>query len=149
MNAAWLWGLPAEEESAYSEGVSAGWNDGALAEGLNCYRKSEFFNAHEHWEGVWLGLREPEKSFLQALIQTAAAFHHLQSGNPAGTLSLLRRALRRLDACDACFDGVAVEPLRQGIHAWVVWLESGAGSRPERFPPICIVDEAAGKSYSS
>ncbi len=39
---------------------------------------------------------EPEKTFLQGLIQVAAAFHHFQRGNCAGTISLLRSALRRL-----------------------------------------------------
>jgi uncharacterized protein len=53
------------------------WSCGELAEGLRCYRAEEFFLAHEHWEGVWLKAQEPEKTFLQALIQTTAAFHHL------------------------------------------------------------------------
>ena len=70
--------------------MSLDWTSGPLAEGLRCYRNSEIFLAHEHWEGVWLNLREPEKSFLQALIQTAAAFHHLNAGNAVGSASLLR-----------------------------------------------------------
>src|SRR6266704_5835360 len=84
------------------------WSGGGLAEGLRCYRKEEFFAAHEHWEGVWLGSQEPEKTFLQAVIQVAAAFHHLQRGNPEGGRSLLRRALRRLGAYPASFGGIAV-----------------------------------------
>jgi len=46
---------------------------------------------------VWLAVQEPEKTFLQGLIQIAAAFYHLQRGNCAGTVSLLQSALRRLD----------------------------------------------------
>ena len=57
---------------AYPEFVPLDWNSGALAEGIRCYRDCEFFLAHEHWESVWLRLEEPEKSFLQALIQTTA-----------------------------------------------------------------------------
>jgi uncharacterized protein len=56
-----------------------------------------FFQAHEHWESVWLGAQEPEKTFLQGLIQVAASFHHFQRGNCAGTIWLLRSALKRLD----------------------------------------------------
>jgi hypothetical protein len=52
-------------EIAYAEGVSFDWSCGALAEGLTCYRRAEFFLAHEHWESVWLTLEEPEKSSLQ------------------------------------------------------------------------------------
>ena len=81
------------------------WSCGALAEGLGCYRREEFFLAHEHWEAVWLGAEEPEKTFLQALIQVTAAFHHLQRGNVVGAVSLLRAALRRLEAYPAEFGG--------------------------------------------
>jgi predicted metal-dependent hydrolase len=103
------------------------WNAGPLADGLRCYRNEKFFLAHEHWEAVWLTLDEPDKTFLQALIQTAAAFHHLGSHNPAGTLSLLRRALRRLEAYPPAYCGVSVEELRKGQRAWI-----GALERQER-----------------
>ena len=39
---------------------------------------------------VWLKLQDPEKAFLQGLIQVAAAFYHFQRGNPEGTASLLQ-----------------------------------------------------------
>jgi predicted metal-dependent hydrolase len=112
------------------------WSSGGLAEGLRCYRSSEFFLAHEHWEGVWLKLQEPEKSFLQALIQTAAAFHHLNAGNPVGTASLLRRSLRRLELCPAVFGGIATRPLCDEIHEWLQAMERGTDQLPAQFPAI-------------
>jgi hypothetical protein len=124
---------------AYAEGVTLDWRSGALAEGLGCYRRAEFFEAHEHWESVWLQLEEPEKSFLQAVIQTTAAFHHFQTGNRTGTASLLGRALRRMDGCPAWFGGVEVERLREEVRKWVVALESGAHV-PETVPEIWTVD---------
>ncbi len=99
------------------------WSCGELAEGLGCYRREEFFAAHEHWELVWLGCEEPEKTFLQSLIQVAAAFHHLQRGNVRGAASLLRRALRRLEAYPAAFEGVAVAALRDEVREWVELLK--------------------------
>jgi len=99
------------------------WSAGALAEGLQCYRNGKFFDAHEHWEGVWLMCKEPEKTFLQALIQITAAFHHLQRGNPAGTRSLLRRASRRLERYPEEFGGVPTETLRHNIRDWLTALE--------------------------
>lgn len=110
------------------------WTDGPLAVGLECYRAGEFFEAHEHWELVWLELLEPEKSFLQALIQVSAAFHHYRRGNVAGAVSLLTRALRRLERCDASFAGIAVEKLRVGVRGWLLGLE--AGVVPECVPEI-------------
>jgi len=95
------------------------WTTGPLAEGLRCYQKQEFFDAHEHWEVVWLQCNEPEKTFLQALIQITAAFHHLKRGNLAGTASLLRRASRHLEDFPAEYEGVAVERLRVSIRGWL------------------------------
>jgi predicted metal-dependent hydrolase len=108
------------------------WSEGALAEGLACYRKGEFFLAHEYWECVWLKSAEPEKTFLQALIQVAAAFHHWQRGNAAGTASLLRGALRKLGPYTGEFGGVAEEPLKESIGAWLAALD--AGEMPPRLP---------------
>jgi len=118
------------------------WESGALAEGLHCYRNSEFFLAHEHWESVWLGLEEPEKSFLQALIQTTAAFHHLKTGNPTGAASLLRRALRRFEVCDTSYGGIAVVPLCEEVGAWVKAIEDGSRAFPGNFPRIRPTDQA-------
>ena len=110
------------------------WKSGALAEGLRCYRNAEFFLAHEHWESVWLQLQEPEKSFLQALIQTTAALHHFQCGNLTGAASLLSRASLRLEACESDFGNIAVAPLRDELQHWLKAL--GQGPRPQGFPQI-------------
>jgi uncharacterized protein len=109
------------------------WNRGALAEGLHCYKSGEFFLAHEHWEGVWLKCEQPEKTFLQALIQITAAFHHLQRKNFIGAASLLRSALRRLDRFPAAFGGIAVEELRESVRAWLQALD---WEDPSLRPPI-------------
>jgi len=119
--------------------VSLDWKSGELAEGLRCYRSAEFWNAHEHWETVWLRLKEPEKSFLQALIQTTAAFHHVQTGNLRGAVSLLTKALRRFESCPAAFGGIDVAQLREEIGSWLLAPTNGAEARPAAFPQIRIL----------
>jgi hypothetical protein len=37
------------------------WTQGDLSAGLRCFHSGAFFEAHEHWELVWLKAREPEK----------------------------------------------------------------------------------------
>jgi uncharacterized protein len=105
------------------------WTSGPLADGLHCYLNREFFEAHEHWEAEWLKCSEPDKTFLQALIQITAAFHHLERRNFAGTASLLRAALWRLENFPAEFQGVAVEELRQSLRAWIEVLKD----TPDKF----------------
>lgn len=126
--------------------MSFDWSTGALAQGLDCYRNSEFFLAHEHWEEVWLKLEEPEKSFLQALIQVAAAFHHLKSGNSEGATSLLKRSLQRLELCQASFGGIATGPLCSELREWLEALELRAGQPGRDFPRICPTGSEAARS---
>src|SRR5882757_9150406 len=92
------------------------WTQGALAEGLRLYDAAEFFAAHEAWESVWLEAQEPDKTFLQGLIQVTAAFHHLRRNNPVGTGRLLHAALRRLELYPACFGGISVTTLCSDIR---------------------------------
>lgn len=112
------------------------WSSNPLAAGLACYSTAQFFEAHEHWEIVWLTLHEPEKSFLQSLVQVSAAFHHFKSGNLTGAVSLLRRAFKRLSQCPAVFGGIEVEPLRAEVKEWLLALENVPTAHPAAYPKI-------------
>ncbi len=116
--------------------MSLDWNNGELFEGLRCFHSGAFFEAHEHWETVWLGAQEPEKTFLQGLIQVAAGFHHFQRGNRAGTISLLRSALGRLDRYPEAFAGLEVAPLRAAIRLWLEALETVPPSSTPSLPQL-------------
>ena len=108
------------------EAMEFDWTQGALAEGLRLYHAGEFFAAHEAWESVWLRAQEPEKMFLQGLIQVTAAFHHLQRHNPQGTVLLLQAALGRFERYPACFGDISVALLCSDIREWLQALETGA-----------------------
>ena len=107
------------------------WNQGELAAGLRCYRDGSFFAAHEHWESVWLHAPEPEKGLLQALIQIAAAFHHLRRGNAKGAQAQLEPALD-----EALVDGLVAERLlgvvvaqeAGGLVAQLLGLDGGSAA---------------------
>jgi len=101
------------------------WSRGALADGLRHYDAGEFFAAHEAWESVWLEAQEPDKTFLQGLIQVTAAFHHLQRNNRLGTALLLQAALHRLERYPARFGGVSVTLLCSDIRKRLQALEAG------------------------
>lgn len=116
------------------------WTTTQLSDGLRCYRAQEFFEAHEHWEAVWLKLLEPEKSFLQSLVQISAAFHHLRRGNRVGSISLLTRALRRLDQSPAHFCGMNVGKLRREARNWLDALQQGTEELPSVYPTFENID---------
>jgi uncharacterized protein len=121
------------------------WQNGALATGLSCYRDGKFFEAHEHWEAVWLAQSESLKSFLQAVIQVTAACHHVQRSNPAGAVSLLTRSLRRLELCPAQFGGLDVAQLRSDI-AHALQLLKSEHPRETISPPRIDPIEAGGSA---
>ena len=109
---------------------------GDLHEGLLCFHSGAFFKAHEHWESVWLAAQEPERTFLQGLIQVAGASQHFQRGNYAGAISLLRSALGRLDRYPAAFTGIAVSPLCMAIRRWLEALETIPRASPPPVPQL-------------
>ncbi len=114
------------------------WTQGALANGLRQYEAGEFFAAHESWEAVWLEALEPDKTFLQALIQVTAAFHHFQRHNPLGTARLLQAALRRLEPYPPRFGRISVTLLRDDIRDRLQTLkvdQPSLGLAPARIQP--------------
>jgi uncharacterized protein len=96
------------------------WTHGPLADGLRDYNSGNYFAAHEAWESVWLTAPQPEKTFLQGLIQVTVAFHHLQRSNPLGATRLLTAALRKLSPHEPSFCGISTtllcEDIRDGLQ---------------------------------
>jgi predicted metal-dependent hydrolase len=125
------------------------WTQGELHEGLLCFHSGAYFEAHEHWEAVWLKAAEPEKTFLQGLIQVTAAFHHFRRDNRAGTISLLRSALRRLDGYPDVFGGIAVAPLRAAIRRWLEALEADRSASPPPVPQLQLARGDAARFLDS
>jgi predicted metal-dependent hydrolase len=83
---------------------------------------------------------EPEKSFLQALIQLASAFHHLQNNNSQGAVSLLMKAQLRLELCPALFEGVEVTLLRAEVSTWLQLLKLQDVPVSSTFPQIRLIN---------
>src|SRR5438128_3494078 len=65
--------------------------------GIDLYNAGEYHAAHDAWEERWMGPVAPdEKLFLQAMIQSAVAFHHLQIGRPGAARRLYLLAKKKL-----------------------------------------------------
>ena len=87
-------------------------------EGLAHFNAKKFFEAHEFWEEIWLLEPEPEKTFLQGLIQITAAFHHRQRGNPEGVELLLAAGIVKLLRFPEDHHGLAIGELRENAKRW-------------------------------
>src|SRR5690349_19335468 len=69
-----------------------------LLRGVDLFNEQKFWHAHEAWEEHWLRASGEEKTFLQGLIQLAAAYHHVQRGTLRGAVRLFDAALAKLEA---------------------------------------------------
>lgn len=89
----------------------------ALAHGVELFNGHHFWHAHEAWEELWLKSSGDERTFLQGLIQLAAAYHHVQRGTYRGAMRLFDAAFAKLDPFPAGYGGVdragAVEAARR------------------------------------
>lgn len=77
-----------------------------LRRGIDLFNAAEFWKAHEAWEEDWLVARGDEKTFLQGLIQLAAAFHHIRRGTLPGAGRLIEAALAKLESFPPGFAGI-------------------------------------------
>ncbi len=81
-----------EEVPAYSDAHIAAYPIEYIA-GIDLYNAGEFHAAHDAWEERWMGEVGPdEKLFLQAMIQSAVAFHHLDIGRPGAARRMYQMA---------------------------------------------------------
>jgi predicted metal-dependent hydrolase len=99
-------------------------------EGIALFNQHSFFEAHEVLEDVWRAAPEPERKFLQGLIQVAVALHHHSRGNLVGCRSLLDRARRNLATYPAEYGGVDLGGLLDSVDRWREALHQGSPAPP-------------------
>jgi len=108
--------------------------------GLRHFNAREFFEAHEVWEEVWLVEDEPEKTFLQGIIQIAAAFHHYRRGNIDGAETLLAAGIVKITRFPVGHRGLAIHDLREEAKFWARALGELQHPGDERLPAIRRLD---------
>jgi predicted metal-dependent hydrolase len=83
----------------------------AVLKGIDEYNDGFFFEAHEVWEDVWYVSPLPARTFLQGLIQLAAAFVHLARHEYPGTVRLLGAAIEKLSDFAPAYQNIDVARL--------------------------------------
>src|SRR2546428_11132330 len=65
--------------------------------GIDLYNAGEFHAAHDAWEERWMGeVGAQEKLFLQAMIQSAEAFHYIEIGRSGAARQMNERGKENL-----------------------------------------------------
>ena len=104
--------------------------------GIDLYNAGEFHAAHDVWEERWMGEVGPqEKLFLQAMIQSAVAFHHLEIGRPGAARQMYTRAKEKFEKLGTrVFMSLDLINYQQQLDRSLSWLLTAADPR-ELTPP--------------
>src|SRR6266446_2420751 len=109
--------------------------------GIDLYNVGEFHAAHDAWEERWMGEVGPdEKLFLQAMIQSAVAFHHLQIGRPGAARQMYTRAKEKFERLGlSVFMSLDIPEYLEQLERALSWLLTVPDPReltpPEVVPP--------------
>ena len=110
--------------------------------GIDLYNAGEFHAAHDAWEERWMGpVAADEKLFLQAMIQSAVAFHHLQIGRPGAARQMYLAAKDKFGRLGCrVFMSLDLEDYQAQLDRALAWLLSVPDPReipqPEIHPPV-------------
>lgn len=108
--------------------------------GAACYKRGEYFEAHEHWETLWLTLQGDQKLLVQGLIQIAAAWVKRHRNEPLGMRRLLESALKKIEPLPNTLWGVDVKTLREKaslcLEEALRWERGDDPVDPMFLPPI-------------
>ncbi len=125
---------------SYTEEHAAAYPAEYLA-GIDLYNAGEFHAAHDAWEERWRDDCGPrEKLFLQALIQSAVVFHHIEIGRRGAARRMYGMALEKFARLGAPrFMSLDVRDYLARLARSLAWLEAAEdpreAARPADFRP--------------
>ena len=93
--------------------------------GRAAFNRGEFYEAHEHWEDVWNEIDDPERTWVQGLIQVATGLHKVSGDKRGPARTLLEKALAKLGDAPGDFDGFDVATMKREAAAALAVLSDG------------------------
>ncbi len=109
----------------------------AFWQGVEEFRQGEFYACHDTLEALWIEAQEPNKTFLQGILQIAVACYHLSNQNWRGAVILLGEGSRRLMSYRPEYEGIDVEALVTTSTEFLGYLQSlGPGRVGEASPLV-------------
>src|SRR3982750_2593496 len=125
------------ERPAYADEHVLAYPEDYIA-GIELYNAGEFHAAHDAWESRWMSDVGPaEKLFLQAMIQSAVAFHHLEIGRPGAARRMYQMAKEKFARLKTtCFMSLDLEDYQAQLDRSLSWLLEAADPRELVAPEV-------------
>jgi len=83
------------------------------------FNNEKYWKTHEVLEGVWKHTQGDERSLLNGIILVAAALVHYQKGEHVICLSIMKRALDKLDSASGHYYDINVDMLKNHLKSAV------------------------------
>ncbi|MCG9893245.1 MAG: DUF309 domain-containing protein [Thermosynechococcaceae cyanobacterium MS004] len=93
-------------------------------QGVEEFRRGEFYACHDTLEALWIEAQEPDKTFFQGILQIAVACYHLGNQNWRGAVILLGEGTRRLVSYRPAYGGIDVETLVVSSLEFLTYLQT-------------------------
>ena len=85
----------------------------------NLFNNEKYWKTHEVLEGIWKNTFGDEKSLLNGIILVAAALVHYQKGELAICISILKRALAKLERSYGNYHNIDIDSLKNEVAIMV------------------------------
>ncbi|MDB5311428.1 MAG: hypothetical protein JWO38_5630 [Gemmataceae bacterium] len=125
-------GLPDSRHPPTSEPGEYDWR---YLAGVVRFNRSEYFDAHEVWEALWLDCPAADRRFYQSLIQAAVALYHWGNRNRAGAARLFHSGRRYMEPYRPVHQGLDVDRFWRGVESALAPALAG-GQEPDSPTPI-------------
>lgn len=123
-------------------------SDPRYSEGIILFNQRQFYACHDVFEALWHEAIEPDRTFLQGILQIAVGLHHLSNLNRRGAMILLGEGGARLQDYQPDYATVDVsslltqsEPILQALQSLSTdeaaeAIAIGLGLRPGTAPSL-------------
>jgi hypothetical protein len=120
---------------------------GLMDRGAAWFNGRRYFEAHEDWEAVWNEAVDPQRRWLQGMIQVAAAFVHFERGfHASGFVKLMRGAAEKTAGFAGDTEGLDFARFERDLAPWhehARRVEAGAPLR-DGAPPLPVLHHLPG-----
>jgi hypothetical protein len=89
--------------------------DDAIKHARNLFNNEKYWGAHEVLESVWKNSYGNEKALLNALILISAAFVHDQKNESEICISILKRAMMKLERANGYYFGIKMDEIKKRV----------------------------------
>lgn len=87
-----------------------------IKQGINLFNNSEYFEAHDHFEEMWINAERDDRKFYQSLVQLSVGSFHLMSKNYKGALSQYCKGTSKLVEYIPDYHGINTRKLIKEIR---------------------------------